>query len=320
MQDMGRRGLQLLIALIVIVPARAQDYPVRPIRAIVQAGAGSAVDVIPRAVFDQLSGQLGQPIIVENRPGAGGTLASAAIAKSEPDGYAILVASSAHTIAPWMHSNLPYDTARDLSAIIAIGRLPTVLVTSPAKGQKSIQDLIAVARAKPGSLTYVSTGVGSATHFSAERFLASAGIEAVHIPMKGGPEALTEVLAGRADFYFCPLATALPYIRDGKLSARVLNGEQRAAELPDVPTTAEAGLHDANYVFWIGLFAPSKTPRAIIERLYQETAKVMEAPLLRAKLEALGVVPMPLSPTEFDSYVKDEIARNEALVRAVQVR
>jgi tripartite-type tricarboxylate transporter receptor subunit TctC len=276
MQHMGRCGLQLLIALVAIVPACAQDYPVKPIRAIVQAGAGSAVDVIPRVVFEQLSTQLGQPIIVENRAGAGGTLATAAVAKSEPDGYAILAASSAHTIAPWMHPNLPYDTARDLSAIISIGRLPTVLVTSPAKGHHTIQDLIAVAKAKPGSLTYSSTGVGSATHFSAERFLASAGIEAVHVPMRGGPEALTEVMAGRSDFYFCPLATALPYIRDGKLLALVLNGEQRAAELPDVPTTAEAGLHDANYVFWIGLFAPSKTPRAIIERLHQEANKVLE--------------------------------------------
>jgi tripartite-type tricarboxylate transporter receptor subunit TctC len=320
MQTMGRRSLQLLIALVAIVPARAQDYPVKPIRAIVQAGAGSAVDVIPRVVFDQLSAQLGQPIIVENRAGAGGTLATAAVAKSEPDGYAILAASSAHTIAPWMHPNLPYDTARDLSAIIAIGRLPTVLVTSPAKGQHTIQDLIALAKARPGSLIYTSTGVGSATHFSAERFLASAGIEAVHVPMRGGPEALTEVMAGRSDFYFCPLATALPYIRDGKLLALVLNGEQRAAELPEVPTTAEAGLHDANYVFWIGLFAPSNTPRAIIERLYQETGRAMETPVVRAKLKGLGVVPMPLSPTGFDSYVKDEIVTNEALVRAVQIR
>jgi tripartite-type tricarboxylate transporter receptor subunit TctC len=228
MQHRGRRVLRLLIAFVAIVPARAQDYPARPIRAIVQAGAGSGIDVIPRVVFNQLSAQLGQPIIVENRAGAGGTLATAAVAKSEPDGYAILVASSAHMIAPWMQPNLPYDTARDLSAIIAIGRLPTVLVTSPANGQQTIHDFIAVAKANPGSFSYTSTGVGSATHFRAERFLAGAGIEAVHIPVKGGPEALTEVMAGRADFYFCPLATALPYIRDGKLLGLVLNGQQRA--------------------------------------------------------------------------------------------
>jgi tripartite-type tricarboxylate transporter receptor subunit TctC len=219
-----------------------------------------------------------------------------------------------------MHPNLPCDTARDLSAIIAIGRLLTILVTSPANGQQTIDDFIAVAKAKPGCFSYTSTGVGSATHFSAERFLASAGIEAVHVPMKGGPEALTEVMAGRADFYFCPLATALPYIRDGKLLGLVLNGQQRAAELPDVPTTAEVGLHDANYVFWVGLFAPSKTPRAIIERLNRETAKAMDTAVVRAKLIGLGVVPMPMTPTEFDAYVKDETTRNEALVRAVQIR
>jgi tripartite-type tricarboxylate transporter receptor subunit TctC len=287
-------------------------------RAIVQAGAGSAVDVVPRVVFDQLSAQLGQAVVVENRPGAGGTIAAAFVAKSNPDGYTILVSSSAHTVAPWIHADLPYDTTRDLSAIIAIGSLPTVLVTSPTKGLTSIQDFIAAAKAKPGSFNYASTGVGSATHFSAERFLASAGIDAVHIPMKGGPEALTEVIAGRVDFYFCPIGTALPYIREGKLLALVLGADKRADELPNLPTTAEAGLKDANYIFWVGLFAPSKTPRDIIERLHDETAKAVAT--ARAKLAMLGVTPMSMTATEFDAYVKDEIARNEALVKAAAIK
>ena len=318
---MWRRYLRPLILILTCAhaaPTVAEQYPMKPIRVIVQAGAGSAVDVIPRVVFDQLSAQLGQPIIVENRAGAGGTIATAAVAKSDPDGYTILATSSAHTVAPWMHANLPFDTAQDLSAIIAIGSLPTVLVTSPAKGPKTIQEFIAAAKAKPGSFNYTSTGVGSATHFSAERFRASAGIAAVHIPMKGGPEALTEVMAGRVEFYFCPIGTALPYVREGKLLALVLNGEKRADALPDVPTTQEAGLADANYVFWVGLFAPSKTPRDIIERLHQETAKAIA--IVHEKLAILGVTPMAMTAAEFDAYVKDEIARNEILVKAADIK
>jgi tripartite-type tricarboxylate transporter receptor subunit TctC len=310
--------LALIASFADAASAIAEDYPTRPIRAIVQAGAGSAVDVVPRVVFDQLSAQLGQAVVVENRPGAGGTIATGFVAKSSPDGYTILVSSSAHTVAPWIHADLPYDTTRDLSAIIAIGSLPTVLVTSPTKGLTSIQDFIAAAKAKPGSFNYASTGVGSATHFSAERFLASAGIDAVHIPMKGGPEALTEVIAGRVDFYFCPIGTALPYIREGKLLALVLGADKRADELPGVPTTAEAGLKDANYIFWVGLFAPSKTPRDIVERLHDETAKAVAT--ARAKLAMLGVTPMAMTATEFDAYVKDEIARNEALVKAAAIK
>jgi tripartite-type tricarboxylate transporter receptor subunit TctC len=297
----------------------AADYPNHAIRTIVQAGAGSAVDVIPRVVLDQLSAQLGQAIVVENRPGAGGIIATAAVVKSEADGYTLLATSSAHTVTPWIYSALPYDPVRDLTAIVAIGSLPTVLVTSPAKGLRTIQDFISAARAKPGSLNYTSTGVGSATHFSAERFRVSAGIDAVHVPTKGGPEALAEVISGRADFYFCPIATALPFIRDGKLLALVLNGTTRAAELPDVPTTEEAGLKDADYIFWIALFAPAKTPRAIVERLHDEATKAMETPSVRTKLAAFGVASMPMSASEFDAYVKAEIDKNRGLVRAAGI-
>jgi tripartite-type tricarboxylate transporter receptor subunit TctC len=300
--------------------AVAQAWPARSIRAFVTAGAGSAVDVVPRVVFDQLSIQLGQPIVVENRGGAGGTIAVTMVARAPPDGYTILAASSALTVSPWLHPSLPYDTSRDLAAIAALGIIPNVLVTSPLNGSKTIAQFIAAARAKPGAFNYASTGVGTATHMSAERFRVSAGIEAVHIPTKSGPEALTEVLSGRADFYLCPLATALPFIRDGKVLGLAVSGAKRLPELPDVPTTSEAGLADADYTFWLGLFAPAKTARHVVQRLHDETVRAMRSPHVAEKLATLGVAPMPMTPEQFDTVVKDEIASNALLVKAAGIR
>jgi tripartite-type tricarboxylate transporter receptor subunit TctC len=300
--------------------ATAQAWPIRPIRVIVTAGAGSAVDVVPRVVFDQLSSQLGQPIVVENRAGAGGTIAVALVAKAEPDGYTILVNSSAHTVSPWFFANLPYDTVRDLGGIIPLGSLPNVLVTSPTKGLKTIQAFVAAAKATPGSFNYTSTGIGSATHMSAERFRLSAGIEAVHVPVKSGPEALTEILSGRADFYLCPMGTALPFIRDGKLLGLVVSGAKRAPELPDVPTTSEAGFANADYTFWIGLFAPAKTPRNIVNKLYGEGAKALQTAGVREKLATLGVAPMTMTPEQFDARIRDEVALNAILIRAAGIK
>lgn len=300
--------------------AWAQAWPAKPIRAIVAGGAGSVVDVVPRVVFEQLSKQLGQPIVVENRTGAGGTIAVAAVAKADPDGYTILAQSSALAVAPWFHPNLSYDTVRDISGIAPIGSVPNVLVTSPLKGAKTIQAFVAAAKARPGSFNYTSTGVGTATHMSAERFRVSAGIEAVHVPVKSGPEALTEILSGRADFYFCPIGTALPFIREGKLSGLVVSGERRAPELPEVPTTSEAGFANADYILWLGLFAPVRTPRSLVDRLHGETVKAMQAGSVQEKLAILGVTPMSMTPEQFDAHIKDEIASNGLLVKAAGIK
>jgi tripartite-type tricarboxylate transporter receptor subunit TctC len=323
--NLRRRQFMHLAASVGVLPATvritaAQSWPARSIRAFVTAGAGSAVDVVPRVVFDQLASQLGQPIVVENRGGAGGTIAVTMVARAPPDGYTILAASSALTVAPWLHPSLPYDTSRDLAAIAALGSIPNVLVTSPLNGSKTIAQFIAAARAKPGSFNYASTGVGTATHMSAERFRVSAGIDAVHVPTKSGPEALTEVLSGRADFYLCPLATALPFIRDGKVLGLAVSGGKRRPELPDVPTTAEAGLADADYTFWLGLFAPAKTARDVVHRLHDETVKAMRAPNVAEKLTTLGVAPMAMAPEEFDAIVRHEIASNALLVRQAGIR
>src|SRR6202008_4790247 len=202
-----------------------------------------------------------------NRAGAGGTIGSAAVARSDADGYTLLVNSNAHTIAPAFYPGLSYRPAADFAAVVPLGISPNVLVVSPSRGFKAIADLVAAAKAKPGSLNFSSVGVGSATHLSAERFRLSAGIDAVHVPFKGGAEAMTEVIAGRIDFYFGPVGLVLPYVREGKLVARVQNGLQRSSSLPDVPTTREAGFADAEFPIWFSLFAPAKTPPAIVEKL-----------------------------------------------------
>lgn len=300
--------------------ADAQPWPTKPLRAIVPVSAGSSTDIIPRIVFEQLSQQLGQPIVVENRAGAGGTIGAAFVAKSDPDGYILLAGGSAHTIAPSLYPKLSYDPGRDFAAVIPLGVSPNVLVVAPAKGFKTAADLVAAGKARPGSLTFSSVGVGTATHLSAERFRISAGLDALHVPFKGGAEAMSEVIAGRVDFFFGPPALVAPHVRDGKLVALVVNGTRRSAVLPDVPTTREAGFTDAEYPIWYGLFVPSKTPRDIVDRLYRETAQALQTPKVRERMTALGVDSMALTPSEFDAYVQSEIALNAGLIQKAGIK
>ena len=300
--------------------ASAQAWPSKPIRVIIPFGAGSATDVIPRIVFEPLSAQLGQPIVVENRVGAGGTLGVAAAATAEPDGYTLLAHSNAHTISPAIYSKLAYDPAGDFAGITPFGAVPNVLIISPSKGIKTIQELVAAGKAKPGTLNYASVGVGSGTHFSVEKFKLSSGLDAQHIPYKGGPEALTDVIAGRVDFYFCPINTALPHIREGKLIALVTSATTRSPELPDVPTTAEAGYKDADFPIWIGLMAPAKTSRAIVEKLHAETVKAIRLPATQERLVKTGVAQMILTPAEFDARIRAEIAANGAVAKAAGIK
>jgi tripartite-type tricarboxylate transporter receptor subunit TctC len=195
-----------------------------------------------------------------------------------------------------------------------------VLVVSRASEFKTIADFVAAAKAKPGAMNFGSAGVGTATHLSAMRFMSSAGIQAVHVPFKGGPEAINEIIAGRLDFFFVPVGNALPFVKNGSLTALVVNSEKRSAVLPEVPTTAEAGFRDAEYPFWVGMFVPAKTPRAIVERLHGEAAKAMEVPSVRSRLEALGVEAMPMSTTEMDAFVQKQIAANAVLVKAADIK
>jgi tripartite-type tricarboxylate transporter receptor subunit TctC len=299
--------------------AAAQKYPTRQIRAMVPFAAGSTLDIVGRIVMDPLSRQLGQTIVIENRGGAGGSIGTAAVVKAEPDGHTLLIQASAHSAAPAAYPNLSYDPVRDFSAVIPFGTVPNVTVVHPGRGFKTVQDLVAAAK-KSGKFTYASAGVGSATHWAAERLRLAGGYDAVHVPFKGGPEALTEVMAGRVDFTCMGISSAMPLIRDGKLVPLAVSTTARSAALPNVPTTVEAGLKDSDYNFWLGLFVPSKTPRAIVERLYAETQKALATPAVQDKFKPQGIEPLKLTSAEFDALVKREVAANIALVKAAKLK
>lgn len=302
------------------IEARAEAWPTKPLRVIVAAGAGSTIDIVPRVAFELLSAQLGQSFVVENRGGAGGTIAATSVARADPDGYTILVHSNAHTIAPSFYPNLGYHPARDFAAVVAFGITPSVLVVPPARGWKTVGALVSAAKAKPGTLNFSSVGVGTATHLSAERFRVSAGVEAVHVPFKGGAEAMTEVIAERIDFFFGPVALVLRQVQAGKLTALAVNGANRSAALPNVSTTLEAGFANAEYPFWVGMFLPAKTPRDIVDKLNRETLKALQEPKVRDKLTALGFEAMVMTPAEFAAHVEKEIAINAALVKAAGIK
>ena len=302
------------------VDAGAQTWPTKTLRAVVPVAAGSSTDIIPRLVFEQLSVQLGGPIVVENRSGAGGTIGTAFVAKSVPDGHTILATGSVHTISQSVYSKLTYEPAHDFAAVVPLGISPNVLVVAPGKGFKTVNDLIAAGKARPGTLNFSSVGIGTATHLSAERFLLSTGVKAVHIPFKGGAEAMSELMAGRVDFFFGPVGLVLPQVREGKLLALAVNGAKRSAAMPDVPTTLEAGVANAEYPIWFGLFLPAETPRQIVDKLHRETYKALQEPKTRERLAALGVDPMVMTPTEFDAHVQKEIAINAALVKEIGLK
>lgn len=300
--------------------ASAQVWPTKPVKVIVPFAAGSAVDIVPRLVLEEVGAQLGQGVVVENRAGAGGTLGAAAVARAEPDGTTLLANSSAHTIAPALYPNLGYHPARDFAAIAVLGSSPFILVVPPDRGFKTTRDFVAAARAAPDAYNFASVGVGSASHLSAERFLKSAGIKAVHVPFKGGVEAMTEVMTGRIDFFFVAASAALELIRDGKLTALAVNGSQRSGVLPDVPTLAEAGFAGADSPLWYGLFAPAGTPRDVVERLHKATAAALRQPKVRDKLAALAVDPMDLTPQEFDALIARDVAADGQIADQLGLR
>jgi len=317
---MWRRGpLASGLLLIGIATVSAQTWPSKPVRVIVPFTAGSAVDIVARSVMEQVSTQIGQPIIVENRGGAGGTIGVGVVAKAEPDGHTLLVHSTSHAVTATTYSNPGYDARKDFVAITGLANVPNVLVVAPGK-YKTLKDMIEAGRAKPGSLNYASGGPGSAAHLNAERLLAAAGIKAQHVPFKGGPEALAEIMSGRVHFYFIPLPPARGLIAGKKVDALAVSSAKRAKALPDVPTTIEAGFPNSEYNFWMGLFAPAKTPSAVVNRLHAETIKALNTPAVIARLGKGGAEPMPMSLAAFDAFVKKEIELNAVLVKAAGIK
>jgi tripartite-type tricarboxylate transporter receptor subunit TctC len=309
-----------MAALFVAAAAHAQTgWPDRPIRFLVPFTAGSGTDVVGRLVGEPMSKGLGQPVVIENKPGAGGTLGAAQVAKSAPDGYTLLVHSAGHVANASIYPNLPYDTVKDFACVTTLASLPNVLITAPTRF-KTVKELVDFAQAHPGELNYASAGSGSATHMNAEIFRMSAKFEAQHVPYKGTPEAMTETAAGRIDFFFAPLSSALPLIKDGRLRALAVGTAQRSPLLPDVPTTVEAGYPHSEYVFWVALLAPAGTPRPVVDRLHAEAVKALAQADSKQKLTVLGAEAMPMSAAECDAFIKSEAARMAQVVKDAKIQ
>ena len=311
---------RLLIAaatVFAVASATAQAaYPSKVIKIIVPFTAGSATDIMARIVGEKLTTSMGQPVVVENRPGAGGTLGASQVAKSEPDGYTLLVVSTGHVVNPALYANLNYDTLGDFVGVSPLAAVPSVLVVGAGSPIKNVAELIATAKAKPGQLNYASAGVGSATHVNAEKFRAQANIQVTHIPFKGTPETIVEISAGRVDFMFTPVLSSIPSIRDNRMRALAVSTAKRSSALPDIPTVAEAGLPGFVFDFWIGLLAPAKTPKAIVNKLNAEVRNLLQQPDVKDKLSKLGADPMPMSSEQFDAYIKEEFTTLGAVMKS----
>ncbi|MCE2878459.1 MAG: tripartite tricarboxylate transporter substrate binding protein [Comamonadaceae bacterium] len=294
----------------------AQNYPSKTIKIVVPFTAGSATDIMARVVGEKLQAAWGQPVVIENRPGAGGTLGATQVAKSEADGHTLLVVSTGHVVNPVLYSGIQYDTLGDFAGVSPLAALPSMLVVGAGSPIKTVAELLAAARAKPGALNYASAGVGSATHVNAEKFRAMANLQITHIPFKGTPETIVEVSTGRSDFMFTPILASLPAVRENRLRAIAVSTSKRSSALPNVPTVAESGLPGFVFDFWIGMLAPSKTPRPVVAKLNAEVARILALPEVKERMNTLGAEPMPMSPEQFDAYIKDEYNTLGAVMRS----
>lgn len=318
---MFKRIFAAILALSCMVElGRAESWPSKPVRVIVPITAGSAIDIVARAMSQELSKQFGQPFIVENRPGAGTTLGAATVASAPPDGYTILFASAALTTTPTTVANIPYDVGRDFVAIAPVTNTPLVLVTTPGK-YKALSELVASAKVAKGSMNYATNGYGSASHFTTERFRLAAGFEAQPVTFRGTPEAITEVMTDRLGFYFSPMTAARSLVTEGKIGALAVTGRTRSAALPNVPTTIEAGYANSDFDFWVGIFAPAKTPTDVVERLYAACRKISESADFRDRMSAIGGEPLePMTQAQFGEYVRAEVVRNAAIAKAAGLK
>ena len=299
-------------------PAVAQTWPTKTARVVVPFSPGSATDLLPRTVFENVSARAGHPIIIDNRPGGGGAIGVTAVTKADPDGYTLLVHSNALLTAPAIQA-MPYDPVTDLAGVTPLGSVPLVLVINPDRGIKTLKELVDAAKAKPGTFNYGAAGIGSPPHLTMERFRLVAGFQGQLVPFRGAPEAITEILGGRLDMYFCPLTPAMPFIESGKLLPLAVSSAKRASALPNVPTTVEAGFPDSSFEFYIGLTVPKKTPRDIVALIHRETLKGIEDPSVKDKFHKLGVEPLTMTPEAFDARIAKETPLAVQLAKAAGI-
>jgi len=317
---LGRWITGVVLALCYAQFAMGQAYPNKTVHLIVPFTAGSATDILARTFGQKLSEMWGQSVIIENKPGAGGTIGAAVVAKSPPDGYTLLVNSAAQAYNASIYPTLPYDTSKDFIEVVPLAGQPNVLIVAPATGIKSVAELIALAKQKPGQLNFGSAGTGSGTHINAEKFKLAAGIDVVHIPYKGTPEALNDTLAGRVTYFFSPISAALPNVREGKLIALGVSTAKRSSALPNVPTVAEAALPGFDYNLWVGVFAPAGTPSEIVDKINKDVDRVLQSPDVRERFANLGAEPMPMTPAEFRKFVQSEIDDSAKVIKAAGIK
>jgi len=308
----------LTVLVVTAVAANAQQYPNRPIRLISPYPAGSASDTVTRVVLDQVSQLIGQPMVIELKPGAGGATGFASVARSDPDGYTLVTSSSSMATETVLHSKLPYDPIKDFVHVVLLGTSPNILVASAKSGFKSVEDLVKAAKEKPGTLTFASAGIGSSSHMAAERFRLAAKIDVRHVPFKEG--GLVQVMAGNIDFYFIPLAAAASAIGSDKLIILAVSSPKRVPVLPNVPSVVEAGYPDAVFRFWNGISAPVKTPASIVNKLHDVTEEALKLPAVQEKLAKLGVEPAQISTDEFMKFVKDDIEATVQLAKQADIK
>jgi len=303
------RAALLFIGLLLASPSiLAQAYPNKTIHIIVPFAAGSATDVAARLVGERLNAAWGQPVVIDNRPGAGGTIGIAQTAQAAPDGYTLVVVSTGHVVNDVLYKSLPYDVLNDLAGVAPLVSLPNVLIVPPSLGAKSVRELVALAKAKPGAFNYGTAGVGSAAHINSEKFNSAAGIKAVHVPLKGTPPILSETMGERLQFSWVPIIASIGPIRDGKLVPLAVSTAKRNAALPDVPTIAEAGYPGGEFDFWAALLAPGKTPKDLLAKINAEVNRVLASPDMKERLGNLGGEPMQMSLEQFDAFLRKEHA------------
>jgi tripartite-type tricarboxylate transporter receptor subunit TctC len=313
-----RNFLAAAAALIVVSTATAglaQSYPSKPVRVVVPYPPGGSTDIVARVIGEQLSQSMGQRFVVDNRPGAGGNIGMQLAAGAEPDGYTVVVGTTAHAINMTLFKDLPYDTVKDFEPIALLTEIPLILVVNPAVEAQSVADLIALAKERPGTLNVASSGNGQSTHLAAEMFNAMAGIKLTHVPYKGSAPAITDVMAGHVQLMFDTVMSALPHVQAGKLRALAVSSAERAPVAPDVPTIAEAALPGYEAIAWNGLFAPAGTPRAIIDQLNAEVVKALQSEKVKEQLASLGATTRPTMPNEFSTYVRDEVSKWAKVVK-----
>jgi tripartite-type tricarboxylate transporter receptor subunit TctC len=296
--------------------AYAQEYPTKAIRIIVPLTPGSGADIAGRIIAARMSEHWKQPVLVENRPGAGGQIGTSAVVKSEPDGHTLLVQSSSHSANPAIYKSLPYDPQKDLADVAILGKTPYVMVSREYKSLKSLLD---EAKKKPGALAFASAGVGTSTHLAAEYLVGLAGVKMIHVPYKGSAEAIQDVLAGRVQFYMAPVNVAVGQVKEGKLNPLGVSTKRGAASLPDVPTIASQGLPDYDVTLWFGMWAPSGTPIPVVEKLNAAVNAIVFEPAVKEQFVKLGIEPAPMKRDEFAKFVRSEMEVYKRIVQAANI-